>query len=111
MALITYIVGGGDDACYGPRFGPVRATELGEISSAGGPHLLLELQSPLQVRDQTILMLAVRPRYLSDTLASIRTKATTVGIWRVLQGQEQAARNGLSTTNSEYWAIGQCTPR
>jgi hypothetical protein len=106
----AYKLAGGDDGCYGPSFGPVIADERGEVPSGEGGHILLALREPLQINDQSIRMLAIRPRYVGRSLRSIRWLRATVGIWRVLPDAEAGVSNGLTAENSEYWAVGTCAP-
>ena len=100
----------GDNACYGPAFGPVIADEQCEVSSDKGVHLLLVLRQPLRVDEQIIHLLAVRPRYVGDTLDTIRKSGAIVGVWRVLLEGETTVRSGITKSNAEYWAIGSCIP-
>ena len=104
----AYQLTGGDNGCYGPVFGPVIADEQCEVSSEEGGHLLLALRRPLQVDELTIHLLAVRPRYVGDTLDTIRKSGAIVGVWRVLLEGESSIRSGITKSNAEYWAIGSC---
>ena len=106
----TYQIYGGDDAAYGPCFGPVIADETGVVPSVGGGHILLTLRETLNVKGIAIRLLAVRPRYVGDTLDTIHSVGATVGIWRVLPEAESTVSIGITSHNAEYWSIGTCTP-
>ena len=108
--MSTFEIAGGDDGCYGPRFGPAIADALGEVPSVDGGHMLLALREPLHIDGKTICLISVRARYVGDSLETIRGSGATVGVWRVLPEGEGTARQGLTPANSEYWAIGTCKP-
>lgn len=105
----VFEVAGGDGGCYGPRFGPVRAECVAQVPSAEGGHLLLRLSAPILVEGVCIEFLAVRPRYVGDSLEDIAMNGGTVGYWRVFPGKVLKVHAGLDATNSEYWSIGTCT--
>ena len=102
--MASYELAGGDGGSYGPQFGPIRARELGEIPGQDGGHILLALDTPLHIEGAVIEFLAIRPRYVGDTISTIRRKGATVGVWRVLPNCENSVRGGITQQNSEYWA-------
>jgi hypothetical protein len=104
-------IAGGDDACYGPSFGPSTVEEIGLIGTEEDGYLLLRVKERLCESEQDTQLLAVRPRYVGDTLGKLRTSSTTVGVWLVLPGHEENVCHGLNETNSKYWSIGTCTPQ
>ncbi len=105
-----YTIAGGDDGCYGPSFGPVSANEVGVFGSEGTACLVIQLAEPVQEGSEQFQFLALRPRYAGGTFQDLRVKGGTVGVSLVLPGKESSIREGLSTENSKYWAIGTCTP-
>jgi hypothetical protein len=105
-----YTIAGGDDGCYGPRFGPVAAEEIGLFGAEGRVCLLLRLLEPIQDGPVQVQHLAVRPRYEGVTFHDLQASGGTVGVSVVFPGQEASVQEGLSELNSRYWAIGTCTP-
>jgi hypothetical protein len=105
-----YTIAGGDDGCYGPRFGPVAADEVGLFGSEAKACLVVRLAESVQDGSEHFEFLAIRPRYVGVTFEYLRAKGGTVGVSLVLPGKESSIREGLSTENSKYWAIGTCTP-
>jgi len=105
-----YTIAGGDDGCYAPSFGPAVAEEIGVFGADGRACLLLRLLEPIQDGSDRVQHLAVRPRYVGVTFQDLQASGGTVGVSLVLPGQEASIREGLSETNSRYWAIGTCTP-
>jgi hypothetical protein len=80
-----YKLYGGDNACYGPIFGPVQAEEECEVAGSEGEHYLLL-------------------RLLNYILFQM------VGVGRVLPGKVEELYKGMSNKNTEYWSIGFCYP-
>jgi hypothetical protein len=109
----TYKLAGGDGGAYGPEFGPVFADEFGEVNAAEGnnQYLLLKLQESILFGSDKINFFVVSPRYVGDTLKKLRRKDCTVGVGRVLPGQESLVREkGVNNETVEYWSIGSCIP-
>lgn len=104
----TFEIAGGDDACYGPRFGPWTVETVGVVGDSDAGHLLLALPHPAQVDGAMVEVLAVRPRYVGVTLQDLLREGGTVGIWRVLPGRLTDLASGITPDNAEYWAIGTC---
>jgi hypothetical protein len=106
-----YTIAGGDDGCYGPRFGPALAEEAGVFGTEANACLVLRLLEPINEPSiGTVRLLAVRPRYVGVAFEEINKSGGTVGISLVLPGHEASITLGLSDCNSKYWAIGTCTP-
>ena len=105
-----FTIAGGDDGCYGPRFGPVTAIEVGLFGSEATACLVIRLAEPVQEGSEHFEFLAIRPRYTGVTFEELRANGGTVGVSLVLPGKDFSIREGLSTENSKYWAIGTCTP-
>ena len=108
----TFELSGGDDGAYGPSFGPVSADKVGEIESKGVRYLMLHLHTPIRYKNDRIEYVVVSPRYTGDTVKKLKIKGCTVGIGRVLPGQEDHVKAyGITTATVEYWSIGNCIPK
>jgi hypothetical protein len=94
-----YTIAGGDDGCYGPRFGPIFAKEVGVFGSESTACLVIRLAEPVQEGSEQIQLLALRPRYSGVTFQELQTKGGTVGVSLVLPCKESSIRDGLSTAN------------
>ena len=108
----TYELAGGDGGAYGAEFGPVLADEVVEFESEGSRYLMLRLQTPIHYKSQPIEYFVVSPRYAEGTLKKLRRTRCTVGVGRVLPGQEETViKTGISSATVDYWAIGICRPK
>lgn len=110
MKKRMFQLSGGDGGAYGPLFGPVNAVEYGEIEVADNrKHLVLKLEEPIREGEMQIAYFIVAPRYVGDTIETLKEKGCTVGVSIVYPEKiEEVVGNGMSNQNSKYWAIGEC---
>jgi hypothetical protein len=107
MTNKKYSITGGDDACYGPHFGPVIVEEMGEVKEGyGGPFMLVQLLHPVEFEREKVEHLWVTPRYVGDTLQTIRSGKCTVSFGRIRPGKLESARSMISHENSQTIAVG-----
>ncbi len=105
-----YVIAGGDDACYGPRFGPMTATSVGRFGSGGSECLVLRLAHPIRSEQGEVEFIALRPRYKGVSFEAVQVAEATVGVWLLTTAEPESLQAGLSEGNSKYWAVGTCTP-
>jgi len=111
MNVKRYKLFGGDNACYGPVFGPIQAEEECEVpNSEGEAYLLLRLLKYFRFQNEKFEYFVVSPRYKGDTLETLRKTGCMVSIGRVLPGKREELNKGMSNKNTEYWSIGFCHP-
>src|SRR5262245_50169718 len=104
-----YRIGGGDNACYGPQFGPVLGEEIGEVGKGyGGPFLLVRLLEPACFRSEPVEFLALSPRHVGTDLETIRRgPSTVIAFARILPGMLESAKQEMSADNSQTIAVGR----
>jgi hypothetical protein len=107
MKKRTFQLSGGDSGAYGSPFGPVNAVEI-EVSN-NKKYLVVQLEEPIEEDEMEIQYFIVAPRYVGDTLETLKEKGCTVGVSIVLPDRiEDVLKRGMSCENSKFWAIGEC---
>lgn len=109
--MTRYLVAGGDDGCYGPRFSPLEVTEAGRAGVGLSECVVLRPDSAVQDGGTTYELLAIRPRYQGAVFEDMAKGELTVSVWLLVPGAEPSAQAvGLAEGNVRYWAIGTCKP-
>ena len=111
MSHQRFQIAGGDDASYGPTFGPVIGEEVGEIAGGwGGPFMLVRLVDNVTFEGELVEFMTLAPRYVGDTLDSIRRGRCVVAFGRVRPGMVDDAKKGIRFENTQTIAVGESRP-
>jgi hypothetical protein len=111
MSRRKFRISGGDDASYGPSFGPVIVEEVGEVAQGwGGPFLLVRLLESVSFRGEPVEHMTLSPRYVDDTLDSIRNGNCVIAFGRVRPGMLEDAKKEIRYENTQTIAVGESRP-
>lgn len=110
--MSVYELRGGDDAAYGPSFGPLRGKPLfaAKVIETGVPCLVLACDVPLQAGGQCFRNIALTMRYTGEQLEELRSREAIVAVYGLPSDAPDSWRDGVCSRNMISIAVGHCCP-